>query len=719
MPDRRYEDVFERITDLFHAFDRGWRFTYVNDRALLALRELKGEELAREDLLGKNVWEMFPDAVGTTIYRKYHEAVREQKATEFEQQYPSPDGPWYEMRLYPSEEGLSIYSCDITERKRAQEEAETRAHRQAVLAELGKRALAGGDASALMDDAVAFVARALGVEYAKVVELLPGGEELLVRAGVGWDEGVVGRTTEGADLGSQAGYTLLSEGPVIVEELSTETRFGRPPLLVEHGVVGGATVAIPGWDGPFGVLGAHTGGRRAFTEDDANFLQGVANVLAMRVEREEAQEELDRVREAERSRVARDLHDEALGDLTYAVAEAQHVQSICTEEEAAQRLGRLAAALKRVGEQLRGAVYDLRLGQERERPFTDLLDTLVELHRTMAPDLRISTDVRDGLLSGPLGETGTELLRIIGEALTNARRHSGANNVRVAVWSPGDTLSVEVSDDGRGFDPSAGGPGGTGTRGMRERARLLGADLRVDSAPGEGTTVRFEMAPRGERAGPDEEVRVLLVEDHAAVREAIAAAFEQEAGFEVAAQAGSLEEARGMLEGVDVAVVDLGLPDGFGGDLIRDLRGVNPGAQAIVLSANPDRAEIARAVEAGAAGVLNKMAHLNEVVGAVRRLQAGETLMPLQEAVELLRFAGSRREEEHEARQAIGRLTSREVEVLQALAEGLDSGKVAERLHISVKTERNHTTSILNKLGVHSRLQALVFAIRHGVVRVR
>jgi DNA-binding NarL/FixJ family response regulator len=84
----------------------------------------------------------------------------------------------------------------------------------------------------------------------------------------------------------------------------------------------------------------------------------------------------------------------------------------------------------------------------------------------------------------------------------------------------------------------------------------------------------------------------------------------------------------------------------------------------------------------------------------------------------LLRFASSRREEEYEAHQAIARLTSREKEVLQALAEGLDSKEVAERLHISVKTEANHVTSILNKLGVHSRLQALVSAIRHGLVEI-
>jgi DNA-binding NarL/FixJ family response regulator len=103
------------------------------------------------------------------------------------------------------------------------------------------------------------------------------------------------------------------------------------------------------------------------------------------------------------------------------------------------------------------------------------------------------------------------------------------------------------------------------------------------------------------------------------------------------------------------------------------------------------------------------------VVENVRRLRADETLMPLEEVVELLRFASSRRGEEH---RTILRLSPREREVLQLLAEGLDSEGIAERLHISLRTERNHMASILSKLGVHSQLQALVFALRHDVVEI-
>jgi DNA-binding NarL/FixJ family response regulator len=196
--------------------------------------------------------------------------------------------------------------------------------------------------------------------------------------------------------------------------------------------------------------------------------------------------------------------------------------------------------------------------------------------------------------------------------------------------------------------------------------------------------------------------------------------FDRAAGFEVVGQAASLAEARPLLlEDVDVAVVDLRLPDGFGGDLIKELRDVNPRAQALVLSAGLDRRAIARAIESGAAGTLDKTVSLDDVVDAVRRLRAGEMLVPLQEVVDLLRLAAHEREREREDRQAIERLSRREREVLQLLAEGLGSKEIADRLHITVRTERNHVASIFAKLGVHSRLQAVVFVLRYGIVEVR
>ncbi len=681
---------------------------------------------SREEAVGRNIMELTAGLEEAGVAGEIMEQLRAGEPWEGELVACRKDGSTFPAHttssliydVQGSAVGMVGISTDITERKRTEREIETRTHKQAVVAELGLRVLAGANLCVLMDEYVAALGRILDVKYCEVFELLPGGDTLLLRSGVGWEEGLVGKTTVGAGLDSQAGYSLLSGEPVIVEDLALEGRFGGSSLLHEHGVVSGVSVPIRGRDGPFGVLGAHATSRRSFTEDDVNFLQAVANVLGTAAEREKAEEEMREVREAERRRMARDLHDEALQDLVYALQTIRDTSAKSKAQELEVELQQEIDALERAVLGLRGAIYDLRLNEDRERTFVEMLGSLVELNRQSSPGREIELSVEEGF-TPPLTRTRqVELLRIVQEALANVRRHSEARRVRVAVGASEGRLQAEVSDDGRGFDPAE-TLTGVGIKGMRERARALGGDLKIRSEPGEGTKVHFETNPAKDREEPEEEARILLVEDHASFRQAAASVFDREPEFTVVGQAGSLAEARRMLDGVDVAIVDLGLPDGYGAELIKELRAANPQAQALVLSANLDRAQTARAVESGAAGVLHKSAGMDEVVEAVRRLRAGEMLLPLEEVVELLRFAGSRREQEYEARQAIAQLTPRERQVLQALAGGLDGEEVAEQLHISTKTERNHIASIFAKLEVHSRLQALVFALRHGVVSIR
>ena len=220
----------------------------------------------------------------------------------------------------------------------------------------------------------------------------------------------------------------------------------------------------------------------------------------------------------------------------------------------------------------------------------------------------------------------------------------------------------------------------------------------------------------------DGPIRVLLVEDHASFRQALAFMLEREPGFEVAEQVGSLAEARELdgevLENVEVAIVDLALPDGDGLELIEEFSS-QPRMTTLVLSASLEPGRFARAVEAGASGVLHKSTPIKDIVEAVRKLRAGEALLSPAEVVEMLRLVGRERQEELAARQAVERLTPREKEVLEALAEGLESKEIAEKLNVTVETERTHMVNILHKLGVHSRLQALIFAARHGVVQIR
>ena len=212
-------------------------------------------------------------------------------------------------------------------------------------------------------------------------------------------------------------------------------------------------------------------------------------------------------------------------------------------------------------------------------------------------------------------------------------------------------------------------------------------------------------------------IRVLLVDDHASFRQPLAFMLDREEDISVVGQAGSLAEARPLLaEAVDVAVVDLNLPDGHGVDLIRELRAFNPAGMIVVVTGSAVQRDYAEAVEAGASGVLHKSAGIQEIIKAVRRAGAGEPLLSSRELVEMLRLADRHRVQDREARAALARLTPREQEVLQALADGLADKEIAARLNVRTETVRTHMVNILGKLGVDSRLQALVFAIRHGIV---
>jgi two-component system, NarL family, response regulator DevR len=210
-----------------------------------------------------------------------------------------------------------------------------------------------------------------------------------------------------------------------------------------------------------------------------------------------------------------------------------------------------------------------------------------------------------------------------------------------------------------------------------------------------------------------------LIDDHVAFRMPLAIVLEQEPDLTVIGQAGSLAEARPMVRRlagqIDVALVDLLLPDGDGVELVRNLVVDNPGALSIVLTADTESRHQASAIEAGAVGVISKSAHPTEIVTVIRRVRAGELAQPAEDIVALLRRANAERERAREVQLTLEQLTPREREVLALLAEGFDNRAIAERLTISSGTARAYVVRLLAKLHVESRLQAGLYAIRHGI----
>jgi PAS domain S-box-containing protein len=209
-------------------------------------------------------------------------------------------------------------------------------------------------------------------------------------------------------------------------------------------------------------------------------------------ERKRAERMLEEIREAERNRLARELHDSTLQDIVYALQEVQ-VMQVVSGDDLNPALEATAEALKRSVEGLRGAIFELRLKETLDRSLVSSLENLVDLNRRMARGrYELELAVADDFPARLPNKVGQELTRLVQEALTNVRRHAEANHVRVELGLDGGLAYIEVSDDGCGFDLQR-ATIGIGRQSMRHRALELGGEFRVESAPGEGTRVRFSI----------------------------------------------------------------------------------------------------------------------------------------------------------------------------------------------------------------------------------
>ncbi|WP_306056834.1 PAS domain-containing protein [Natronococcus wangiae] len=170
-----------------------------------------------------------------------------------------------------------------------------RVRQQEVVAELGQRALETDDLDRLLHDAVAGVATTLEAEHAELLESCPGGDALRLRHGVGWRDGLVGSATVPVEPDSQVGETLRSEDPIVVGDLRTADRSSGLEPLTSRSVVSGISAVVGSVEDPWGVLGAHATERREFTQQDADFLQRVANVLTTVIENWRARRDLEEI----------------------------------------------------------------------------------------------------------------------------------------------------------------------------------------------------------------------------------------------------------------------------------------------------------------------------------------------------------------------------------------------------------------------------------------
>lgn len=361
-----------------------------------------------------------------------------------------------------------------------------RVRQQEILATLGVTALQGASFDELLETTARMVAEGLRAEFSKVLEYMPEENRFLVRAGVGWQDGVVGVATLGADLASPAGYALTTGRPVISNHLENEERFRTPEVLRQHGIHRAMNVILRGDGRPFGVLEVDSRSDDEFVEYDLAFLEGAANLLGMAIEHE---------RQERHIKAALDRHEVLLKEMNHRVKNSLAIVSSMLQIQAADvgdevLTGHLTEAARRVASIAK--VHDhLAYSSDIERmDIGGYIDTVCRDLADSVPQCVIHAQTQPGIVVRV--ERAVSMALIVNELIANAAKYAEPDRTGCRIWltlaaGPQDDLVMSVRDEGiglpAGFDLAR--PRGLGMRMIVGLVKQLGGALSVhDQDPG-------------------------------------------------------------------------------------------------------------------------------------------------------------------------------------------------------------------------------------------
>jgi two-component sensor histidine kinase len=396
----------------------------------------------------------------------------------------------FELRDMTSPNDATDHPKPVVEPSPAAADPTTRAlqqriHQQEILAELGVVALQGKPFRELLNETVRLTAEGMNAEFCKVLEYTPGDNRLLVRAGVGWHEGIVGRATVGADLESPSGFALRTGKPVISNHLENEQRFRTPELLVEHGIRRAMNVILQGDGSPYGVLEVDSRSEGEFSQHDVAFLQGAANILGMAIEQQQYQRKLQ---------AALDRHQVLLREVNHRVKNSLQVVSSMLQLQAnaagdqnlSETLNEAASRVNAVGR-----AYE-RLAYTADYENIDLIEYLRQIINDLEPTVapcKIQFDAPEAIRFA--ADRAILIGLIITELVSNAGKYAYPNraggliSVQVSLQTDKDEIAISVRDEGvglpPGFDPAASKR--LGTRLVNALSRQLGGELTRPLAP--------------------------------------------------------------------------------------------------------------------------------------------------------------------------------------------------------------------------------------------
>ena len=484
---------------------------------------------------------------------------------------------------------------------------------------------------------------------------------------------------------------------------------------------------------------------RDFSSEELAIFQSFATMatlgvaLSRQIEQQRAVSQIE-----ERNRLAREMHDtvaQALIALSMQLETAQTYLATHRADEARELIGQSRRLAKEALNETRRAVQNLG---------SSLLERLTPAEAIAAEAARFEIEKKIAapfVLSGeehPLSpDQQAALLRITQECLANAGRHAQANRVRVGLQFMEDAVLLRVEDDGIGFEvenrPAPGPAGGYGLFGATERARLLGGEVKIESALGWGTRILARLpltreegrGKREEKEAPAEyaashsptpyilhptpfpsRIRVLIADDHAVTRQGIRTMLESSAEIEVIGEAQDGAEAETLTLELrpDVVLMDVQMPNVDGIEATRRLRAARPDLPIVILTTFQTDDSVRDSLRAGARGYLLKTADAADIVAAVKAAKHGETMLAASVSDRLAILA------QGHALDMGDTLNERALEVLHLLAKGARNKEIAAQLFISERTVEYHLSNIFLKLGVTNRTEAARAAVARGII---
>jgi two-component sensor histidine kinase len=375
-----------------------------------------------------------------------------------------------------------------------------RIRQQEILAELGVTALRGAPFADLLDDAVRLCAEGLEAEFCKVLEYVPSEKRLVMRAGVGWDHGLVGTASVGADLASPSGFALRTGKPVISNHLENEERFRTPELLAAYGIRRAMNVILQGDGAPYGVLEVDSRSEGEFSERDIAFLQGTANILGMAIERQRQERALKAALEYQKVLV-KEINHRVKNSL-------QLVASMLTlqagdDPEFGRRLQETSSRIMAIG---RAHERLYRSPQVEKIDLTGYLSDICRDLHEVTPNCDVSFEMSEPHFVNT--DRAISVALIVTELVTNAAKHAYPAGTHGAIWVrlarlEGEVARISVSDEGMGLPPDFGmdNRAGLGMRLIKALAKSAKGQVRIERRA-RGTEFVLEISPSADDAIP-------------------------------------------------------------------------------------------------------------------------------------------------------------------------------------------------------------------------